>query len=117
MSISMMNDILSLLSKEYSAINDYLKNIADFQRENYKALVRKNIIELDDFDKEQAKSSTSNAIAMIRKFFPQTMGKKPFYNELITELVAEEFGDPTCRRQRAHSPAGSRMCTLRCGWG
>ena len=92
MSISMMNDILSLLSKEYSAINDYLKNIADFQRENYKALVRKNIIELDDFDKEQAKSSTSNAIAMIRKFFPQTMGKKPFYNELITELVAEEFG-------------------------
>ena len=92
MSISMMNDILSLLAKENATINDHLKGIADFQRENYKAQVRKNIIELDDFDKDQARSSTSNAVAMIRKFFPQTMGKKPFYNELITELIAEEFG-------------------------
>jgi len=92
MSISMMNDILSLLSKENAAINDHLKSLTDFQREYYKAQVRKNILELDDFDKEQARTSTSTAVAMIRKFFPQTMGKKPFYNELITELIAEEFG-------------------------
>lgn len=92
MSISMLNDILSLLGKENASINEHLKSLADFQREYYKAQVRKNIIELDDFDKEQAKGSSSNAVAMIRKFFPQTMGKKPFYNELVNEIISEEFG-------------------------
>ena len=92
MAISMLNDILSLLAKENVSINEHLQSIADFQREYYKAQVRKNILELDSFNKDQARSSTSNAIAMIRKFFPQTMGKKPFYSELVNELIAEEFG-------------------------
>lgn len=92
MTISMLNDILSLLSKENLAINEYLKNIADFQQESYKAKVRKNILDLNDFDREQAKTSIPNAVGLIRKYFPQTMGNIPFYNDLIAELVAEEFG-------------------------
>ncbi len=92
MSVSMLNDILSLLSKEHTAINDILKNIADFEREYYKAEIRRNILELEEFDKDQARASVQNAIGMIRKFFPQTMGNLPFYNELVAELAEEEFG-------------------------
>ena len=62
MSVSMLNDILSLLSKEHTAINDILKNIADFEREYYKAEIRRNILELEEFDKDQARASVQNAI-------------------------------------------------------
>ncbi len=92
MSITMINDIMSLLAKELSSINQTLKGLLEFQREVYKANVRKNVLEDSGYDAEKAAESSQAALAMIRKIFASKMNKQPFYAELIQEIINEEYG-------------------------
>lgn len=92
MSITMINDIMSLLAKELSSINQTLKGLLDFQREVYKASVRKNVLDDASFDAGKAAESPQAALAMIRKVFAAKMNKQPFYAELVQEIINEEYG-------------------------
>jgi len=89
---SMTTDSISTAGKALTAINESLRNLTDFQRERYKAEVRKNVFEHPGFDLAKASESVESEMAMIRKNFAATLGKTPFYNDLIDEICQEDNG-------------------------
>lgn len=88
--ISMINDSISKAGKALNSINATLKDLTDFQREIYKGEIRKNVFEHPDFNAAKAFENPGEEMAQIRKAFPATMGKTPFYNDLIEEIIRED---------------------------
>lgn len=106
MSINMTNDIISLLAKEFTYIGGVLKDLTELQKECYKLQVRTQVMTSSSFDGDKARTSAQAAQFQLRKAFTATMGKKPFYTELITELIEEEYGN---NAQKARAVALERL--------
>ena len=87
---SMVTDSLSKAAHAMREITEQLKELTDFQREYYKGQVRKNVMSHPNYDANAAAGSSSEELAQIKKLFPAAMGKMPFYNELIDEIVQED---------------------------
>lgn len=98
---SMVNDSLSKASKALTEINGALKEYTDFQKEYYKGQIRKTVISHPNFDSKKAMESTGAELQMIKKNFTTGMGKAPFYNELIDEIIQEDQGSDKEARQKA----------------
>ena len=90
--LSMLTDSLEKCKKTSVEIAKRLSEVGSFQREMYKGLIRKDIIENPDFHKDKAYTSSESEIAEIKRLFPKVMGKKPYYSDLIGELVNEDVG-------------------------
>ncbi len=89
---SMISDSISKAGKAVTAINKSLKALTEFQREYYKGNVRKNVMLHPTFIYDKAMLNPEEEKSQIKKLFPQAMGKVPFYNELIEEIIAEDQG-------------------------
>lgn len=72
-------------------INLILKDLSDFQKEVYKAFVRKNVFESPKFNAEKANESIPSEIAEIKKTFPTLEKKQPYYTALIEEIAKEDL--------------------------
>ncbi len=90
MTVSLINDSISKSAKALNSINATLKELTEFQREVYKGEIRKNVFEYPGFDAEKALSTPADEISQIKKHFSAAMGKTPFYNELVDEIVKED---------------------------
>ena len=90
---SMINDNLSKASHAMNNINSALKDYSDFQKEWYKGQIRKNVILSGNFDATKASESAAAEMQQIKKNFAAGMGKTPFYNELIEEILVEDHGE------------------------
>lgn len=101
MTVSMINDTISKCDKVTKNINITLKELSDFQKEVYKAYVRKDIFEHPKFSEEKANQSVESEIAEIKKLFPGVMGKTPYYSALIEEIANEDLGPDKEKRQAA----------------
>ena len=91
LSVSVLNETINYASKTVSRINGLLKELTDFQKEIYKIEIRKCIFEHPSYSHEKSQKSNQDALQQIKKLFPQVLGKKPFYSELIDELIQEEY--------------------------
>lgn len=89
---SMINDNLSKAALALNNINSSLKDYSDFQKEWYKGQVRKNVMLSGNFDAAKASESAASEMQQIKKNFASGMGKTPFYNELIEEILVEDHG-------------------------
>lgn len=89
-SVSMMNDNLSKAGKAMTEINRMLKELTEFQREAYKCNIRKNVFTHPNFNAQKAAEGNAEELSQIKKLFSQAMGKIPFYNELIEEILNED---------------------------
>ena len=89
--ISMLTDAVDKCTKTCKTISKYLAELTAFQREFYKGIIRKDIIENPDFNKEKAYMSSESEISEIKRLFPKVLGKKNYYADLIGELVNEDF--------------------------
>ena len=87
---SMLTDHLTKCAQTVSEINKKLNQLIRFQRELYKLTIRKDLLEHPSFNTEKAMESADAELAEIKKFFPEAMGKKPFYTELVNEIVQED---------------------------
>jgi len=90
---SMITDSLSKASRAMSEINKTLKEFTDFQKEMYKANIRRNVFTNPSYNAAKAAESAGEEITQIKKNFTSSMGKIPFYNELIDEIIHEDH-DP-----------------------
>lgn len=90
MTVNMINDSVSKCSASIKAINAILKELNDFQKEVYKARVRKDIFEHPKFNREKADKSAADEKAEIKHTFPAAMNKVPYYTALIEEIAAED---------------------------
>ncbi len=91
LSAGLLNNMLSVCSKQVKDINTELKNLTALQRELYKADVRSTIFEAPSFAKAYSNLTTDNGIQEVKKVFSSLMGNKRFYPDLINEVVNEDI--------------------------
>ena len=101
LTVNMINDSVSKAGKAVLAINKSLKALTEFQREVYKGNIRKNVMSHPSFSAEKAASSPDDEKVQIKKFFQATMGKTPYYNELIDEIIDEDHSPDKANLQKA----------------
>ncbi|MEE3436441.1 MAG: hypothetical protein VZQ47_12900 [Treponema sp.] len=87
---SSVNDIVSKIQKTTNEIVRIFKDLTEFQKENYKYKIRKEIILGGKFDQDKAFSSEAEEVAQIKKAFTSAIGKEPFYTQLVEEIARED---------------------------
>lgn len=92
LSFEVAQDCVHRAAKAVSNANQILKGVADFQKEVFKIEIRKDVFEHPSYSVEKAQASLNDAVGQIKKLFPQVMGKRAYYPELVDELVQEEYG-------------------------
>lgn len=92
-SASLLTDSISKASKAMASINTQLKDYTEFQKEYYKGTIRRRVFEANGFDYDKANASADDELQMIKKVFPTVMGKTPFYNELVDEIIQEDHAE------------------------
>ena len=98
---SLINDSLNKCAQTSVEIKKLLNELGVFQRELYKAELRKDLFEHPEFDKEKAYTSAEAEMAEIKRLYPKILGKKPFYSDLINEIIEEDLGADREKRQAA----------------
>ncbi len=91
LSISIVNDGLSQLSKSSLAITKALKNLTEFHKERYKLSIRKLVLPGAIIDPKCLDTGYSAAIKEIKRAFSISMKDQPFYTELVEEILKEEY--------------------------
>jgi hypothetical protein len=92
LSISIVNDALTQLSRSSLSVTKALKGLTDFHRERYKIAVRKLVMPSCLIDPQAVVSGgLTNAVREVKRAFAVSMKGQPFYNELIEEILKEEF--------------------------
>jgi hypothetical protein len=84
LSMSVIGESMTNLSKATVAILNYLKEMSDFDREAYKLEVRTRITG------GMSAAEAAQAVQIKRKF-AQLMPGKPFYPDLVEELIREDY--------------------------
>jgi hypothetical protein len=87
-------DSLSKLASLSKSLLVLLKEFSDYNREEYKGEVRETIT-------NSLTTTFEASLDNIKKKFPKAMPGKPFYAELVTELIAEDFSPDGPALQKA----------------
>lgn len=90
--MSNITDAMNRSSQAMTRIGNILRELSEFVREKYKLNIRETIIANDKFNKEKAMSSQDAEFAEIKRLYPELIGKKSFYSDLIYEIAAEDIG-------------------------
>jgi hypothetical protein len=101
MTLSLITDSINKSAQAIAAINSSLKELTDFQREIYKGQMRKDLFEHPAFNKAAAAKSAADETNEIRRMYPEVMGKKPFYNDLVQEIIKEDHAPNKMQLQNA----------------
>jgi hypothetical protein len=83
LSASIINESLSNLNRTTGSIISYLKLVSDYNRETYKLDLRTNVL-------STLTQSEASVIPTIRKKFASAMPGKPFYSDLVEEVIKED---------------------------
>jgi hypothetical protein len=110
LSISIVNDALSQLSRSSASITKTLKSLTEFHRERYKTAIRRLVMPSVVIDTGTLSSGSSAAMKEIKKSFAQNMKEQPFYTDLIEEILKEDYADDkeTLRRDLLARLASAR---------
>jgi len=100
LSISILNDSLTQLSKSSLSVAKTLKGLTEFHRERYKTAVRKLVMPGVVIDAATLETGPSTAMHQIKKAFAASMAGQPFYTELIEEILKEDFSPDHAVRQQ-----------------
>ncbi len=100
MTIISVNGAITSAAKSIVEINGALKQTSDLQREMYKMKVRKTVVTHASFSWAKG-DSIPETVQKIKQLFPPTMGRLPFYPELVEELVLESIAPGAIQRQQA----------------
>lgn len=93
LSISIINDALTQLSKSALSITKALKGLTEFHRERYKIAVRKMVMPSVVVNSASLASGNGATLKEIKQAFAQNMKGEPFYLELIEEILREEYSE------------------------
>ncbi|MGI5084340.1 hypothetical protein [Treponema putidum] len=92
LSNSLLRDSVAHMGKSEVYINTQLKSLSFFHREEYKLLMRREIMPSVKVSKADC-SNPANILREIKKIFSIKMKKKPFYTDLIVEIIREDYGE------------------------
>ncbi|MDR2942415.1 MAG: hypothetical protein LBV17_07485 [Treponema sp.] len=83
LTLSIIGESLSRLSKTTAAAMGILKNLSIYYREYYKLEIRQKIT--------QGMSASEATLESIKKKMPSAMPGSPFYKELVEEVIKEDY--------------------------
>lgn len=87
-----VKDAQKQLSKHSKIILKMLKDLSNFSRENYKFDIREQVMEGMSYNEIEAQNSPATIIDMIQKDFKIVFPGKPFYKDLVKEIIDESYG-------------------------
>lgn len=99
LTINLLNDNLSKAKSSLKIVSLSLRQTADFQREVFKAKIRRDILRSPQCNREKMYESHDAFVAEVKRLFPSLIGKKPYYSDLVEELVKEEIGSEVEKRR------------------
>jgi hypothetical protein len=85
MSLSLFNESLGKISRATGMITGYLKMLSDYHRESYKLELRAALT--GDMKPQEA------SLGNIKKKFAAAMPGRPFYPDLVEELIKEDYSE------------------------
>lgn len=95
---TMINDCVNECSKATGEIKRMLNELGIFQREIYKYEIRREVINKSGMDLSSGGEAEFNEI---KKLFPKSFPKRPFYADLVNEIVGEDQGANKEKNQAA----------------
>lgn len=98
---NMMNDNIVKCASTTKEINLILKDLSDFQKEVYKAYIRKDIFDHPKFNAQKASESIEAEMAEIKRIFPAVANKQPYYPALVEEVAKEDHASDKASLQAA----------------
>ena len=100
-SIQVINNAQNQLAGFCNDINRALKGLNIFHRERYKLDVRKTVVDLLNLTPETVAGQRDSVMAEVKKRFAHSLPGMPYYEELIREIIDEDFGSDGRSRQAA----------------
>lgn len=94
-------DSLNNAKKALLDINAALKDLAVFAHENTKYTVRRMVMESASFDLEKASQSGEAERSEIKRLWTSGMGRVPYNNDLVLEIVKEDTDSNKDKLQQA----------------
>ena len=88
---SLINTSVTQMFTTKKLLISNLDIVKDFYNESYKLLIRQKIIENPNISKYASAHSAENTLAVIKKKFSEALVDQPFIEELIKEIIDEEF--------------------------
>lgn len=88
---ALFNDALKQLGAVQVRILEALKKIFQYKREEYKLLVRSTVLTSLQVASEEYQGNQENVLRKVKREFAEHMKGHPYVQELITEVLDEEF--------------------------
>ena len=98
-SIQVINTTQNQLVELCSAIGRTLKSLSTYHRERYKLEVRKAVVDLLNLKPEAVRADRATAISQIKKRFSQSLSGMPYYDDLVKEILEEDYGQQSQKQQ------------------
>jgi hypothetical protein len=98
-SIQVINNAQNQLVKICNDIGRSLKSLSTYHRERYKLEVRRSVLDLLDISQEAFRANQAAVTAQIKKRFGEALAGMPYYDDLVNEILAEDFGSNTQAKQ------------------
>ncbi len=92
LSSGIVADSLDQIQRASKAALAILKNLANFHKENYKFEIRLSLLPNLEIDGVKALNQREDVMRQIKKRFASEMPGRPFYPELVTEILDEDYG-------------------------
>lgn len=93
LSTSILSDALNQTSKASRKALTILKEISEYHREMYKLRFRENVLPQVKLTPGIVQTKTDDALKLVKQKYSGVMGKEPFYQALIIEVLNEEYGN------------------------
>lgn len=88
--VSMINDCCVKSSEAITTINSMLNELVVFEKELYKGQIRSDLFNHPEFNRQKASESAEAELSEIKRLYTKVMGKRAFYNDLISEIISED---------------------------
>lgn len=99
LSTGVLNESLLTLEKASKVIFQILKSLTLYHKERYKLDIRQLVLSGMTLDRERVITHQEEILRTIKKRFTETAGARPFYPELIAEILIEDYSsDGEARR-------------------
>jgi hypothetical protein len=100
-SIQVINTTQNQLAELCSTIGRSLKGLSTYHRERYKLEVRKAVVELLNLSPDAVRANQAQAISQIKKRFTESLSGMPYYDDLVKEIIDEDFSTQSQSKQEA----------------
>ncbi len=91
LSIGLIADALQHLGKSSKEVFRILKELTDFQRENYKVELRIRFLDAQSLDPAVVFTKKDETLLQLKRKFAESVSDRPFYPELVEEILREDY--------------------------